>query len=295
MTPSTDRRSCLQVDLHVSSRPIINFPFQEGCEWRWSGIANTLIYDADFALLVDTSLTRDQNIDLVAWIRSVLGSQRNLTHIFITHGHRDHYFGIPTVLDAFPHAQVLTTKTVKSQIESHTIASSGLWLSLFPDDQLDWRENWTVTTVSDNAEFHIQDHTFRAMTVEQGDCPHASILFVPEIALICAGDVVIATHLYLAESTTREARLAWLRALDQIQALGAHLIIPGHMRAGQVPVGNIMLDHTRRYLRVWEEELNQSSNSDDLFMKMKARFPGLLGDFVLKAGCDAAFQKEVHT
>jgi glyoxylase-like metal-dependent hydrolase (beta-lactamase superfamily II) len=60
------------------------------------------------AVLVDTFFTVDQGDALVDWVAA---SGKNLTTIYITHGHGDHFFGIGALLDRFPKARALTTLT----------------------------------------------------------------------------------------------------------------------------------------------------------------------------------------
>jgi glyoxylase-like metal-dependent hydrolase (beta-lactamase superfamily II) len=37
-------------------------------------------------------------------------ARKNLTTIYITHGHGDHFFGLNTILDAFPDARAVTRR-----------------------------------------------------------------------------------------------------------------------------------------------------------------------------------------
>jgi glyoxylase-like metal-dependent hydrolase (beta-lactamase superfamily II) len=57
----------------------------------WSPISASLIYGKRDAILVDTFFTVNQADALVDWIAA---SGKNLTTIYITHGHGDHLFGI---------------------------------------------------------------------------------------------------------------------------------------------------------------------------------------------------------
>src|SRR5712692_5484654 len=73
----------------------------------WSPISSTLIYGKRDAVLVDTFITIDQAEVLVDWVKT---SGKNLTTIYITHGHADHFFGIGALLDLFPKARAVATR-----------------------------------------------------------------------------------------------------------------------------------------------------------------------------------------
>ena len=82
------------VDLHwdvfTSKRPGLGRDLPPGNEkLRWVANSSTLIYGERDAVLVDTLLTIDQSQTLLDW---VVASGKNLTAIYITHGHGDHCF-----------------------------------------------------------------------------------------------------------------------------------------------------------------------------------------------------------
>jgi glyoxylase-like metal-dependent hydrolase (beta-lactamase superfamily II) len=58
---------------------------------NWVVGSATLIYGARDAVLVDTLLTIDQNRALADWLAA---QGKNLSAIYITHGHGDHFFGL---------------------------------------------------------------------------------------------------------------------------------------------------------------------------------------------------------
>jgi glyoxylase-like metal-dependent hydrolase (beta-lactamase superfamily II) len=60
-------------------------------------------------VLVDTAITVDQNQKLVDWIAH---SGKNLTTIYTTHGHGDHFFGVNTIQKKFPKARFVATREV---------------------------------------------------------------------------------------------------------------------------------------------------------------------------------------
>src|ERR1700721_4271301 len=78
-------------------------------EMKWSPISSTLISGERDAVLVDTAITVDQNRKLVDWI---VHSGKNLTAIYATHGHGDHFFGVNTIQKKFPKARFVATREV---------------------------------------------------------------------------------------------------------------------------------------------------------------------------------------
>src|SRR3954469_21087 len=72
----------------------------------WSPLSTTLIYGERDAVLVDPPFTTDTTRDVLDWVE---GIGRNITDVYITHGHGDHWFGTPVVLERFPNAIVRAT------------------------------------------------------------------------------------------------------------------------------------------------------------------------------------------
>src|SRR5580704_6870844 len=68
-------------------------------ELMWVANSSTLIYSERNAVLVDTFLTTGQSQTLLDW---VVVSGKNLTAIYVTHGHGDHFFGLAALLERFP-------------------------------------------------------------------------------------------------------------------------------------------------------------------------------------------------
>src|SRR3954451_6973727 len=75
-------------------------------ETYFQATASTLIYGKHDALLVDAFMTVEQASALADWVAS---KNRDLTAIYITHGHGDHWFGVGTLLERFPGASVVAT------------------------------------------------------------------------------------------------------------------------------------------------------------------------------------------
>src|ERR1700747_3896030 len=101
----------LQWDVFVSAQiPVApDDPPPGASEMRWSPISWTLISGKHDAVLVDTAITVDQNQKLAEWIA---GSGKNLTAIYATHGHGDHFFGVNTIQKRFPNARFVPRRGV---------------------------------------------------------------------------------------------------------------------------------------------------------------------------------------
>ena len=81
------------------SIPIVTDDLPPGIKQRmFSPVSSTLISGKRDAVLVDALLTVEQPVALVDWIAA---SGKNLTMIYATHGHGDHFFGVSTVLARF--------------------------------------------------------------------------------------------------------------------------------------------------------------------------------------------------
>jgi glyoxylase-like metal-dependent hydrolase (beta-lactamase superfamily II) len=123
----------LQWQAFVSTQiPVVTSDLPPGVtERRWSPISSTLISGERDAVLVDTFITVEQNRNLAEWIAA---SGKNLTTIYATHGHGDHFFGVNTIRERFPNARFVATRDVitvmRKQASSPVLES--FWKSRFP-------------------------------------------------------------------------------------------------------------------------------------------------------------------
>jgi glyoxylase-like metal-dependent hydrolase (beta-lactamase superfamily II) len=111
MTEIGTRDTTLNWDVIVAPGiPIVTDDLPPGAKQRmFSPVSATLISGKRDAVLVDALLTVDQALALVD---RVAASGKNLTTIYATHGHGDHFFGVSTVLERFPNARFVATPDV---------------------------------------------------------------------------------------------------------------------------------------------------------------------------------------
>src|SRR6516165_7795465 len=88
-------------------------PGKEDLAWVTNTV--TLIHGARDAVLVDTFLSVQHSKELVDW---VVESGKNLTTVYITHAHGDHFFGLKLVLNKFPSARAFATASVVAWMQN---------------------------------------------------------------------------------------------------------------------------------------------------------------------------------
>src|SRR6202167_1037644 len=104
---SNTTSTMLKWDVLVTNRQGLTRDLPPGKEkWMWVPTSATLIFGERDAVLVDAFLTVEQAHAAVEWVAA---SGKNLTTIYITHGHGDHFFGIGALLDRFPKAKAVAT------------------------------------------------------------------------------------------------------------------------------------------------------------------------------------------
>ncbi|GGK68544.1 hypothetical protein Sme01_13770 [Sphaerisporangium melleum] len=79
----------------------------------WSPTASTLIAGERDAVLVDPLMTIDESRALADWAAA---TGKNVTAVFITHAHGDHFFGAPAILDRFPGARIVAAPSVVERL-----------------------------------------------------------------------------------------------------------------------------------------------------------------------------------
>jgi glyoxylase-like metal-dependent hydrolase (beta-lactamase superfamily II) len=259
----------LRFDVFVSAQiPVVTNDLPPGvAERRWSPISSTLVSGGRDAVLVDTFITLEQNRTLVEWIAA---TGKNLTTIYATHGHGDHFFGVNTIRERFPKARFVTAPDViaimRQQASSPVLES--FWKSRFPG-QID-----STLVIADELAGTIELEGEELVSVPLGhtDTDNTTGLHVPSIGLVVAGDAVYNdVHVYLAESNSY-SRKEWLAALDTIQSLNPTAVIAGHKRPGAADTPNTIAE-TRQYIRDFDRIATETQSTQDLYNRMLALYP----------------------
>src|SRR6202162_3334138 len=134
MTPIDTTNTDIHWDVLTVRRPGLTRDLPPGKEeLMWVANSSTLIHGERDAVLVDTLLTTEQSKTLLDW---VVASGKNLTAIYITHGHGDHFFGLASLLQRFPRARAVATPEVVKAMHEHLSPDriENFWRRLFPGE-----------------------------------------------------------------------------------------------------------------------------------------------------------------
>jgi len=235
---------------------------------QFSPTTSTLLTGPTEAVLVDTQYMES---DVAELARRIEASGRTLTTIYITHAHADHYFGLEWLLDRFPRSRAVALPSVVDAIETTNETSRAQWRDLFGGQALD---NTAVPESLDGAKIVIDGEPLHAIAVGQADIPNNTVLHVPSIGAVIAGDVIYnGINPFLATSGPTEWP-QWIASIDRVAALNPRLVVAGHKRP-DLPDDDIAatIDATRDYIRHFIHELEDSADSRDLVARMQRRFP----------------------
>jgi glyoxylase-like metal-dependent hydrolase (beta-lactamase superfamily II) len=196
--------SPLQWHVFVSTQiPVVTSDLPPGvAERRWSPISSTLISGERDAVLIDTFITVEQNRALVEWI---VASGKNLTTIYATHGHGDHFFGVGTIRQRFPNARFVAPRDVITVMrrQASSAVFESFWNSRFPG----LRGNPVIADELSGTVIELEGEELVSVSPGHTDTDNTTCLHVPSIGLVVAGDAAHNdVHVYLAESSvdTRE-------------------------------------------------------------------------------------------
>jgi glyoxylase-like metal-dependent hydrolase (beta-lactamase superfamily II) len=255
-------------------------PGKEDLAWVTNTV--TLIYGERDAILVDAFLSVQHSKDLVDWVAE---SGKNLTTIYITHAHGDHFFGLKLLLDRFPNARAFATAAsvagMQNQIDPDFIKS--FWEPRFPGQvpsQLVAPES-----LEDDA-LYLEGEELKIVELGHTDTAHSTAVYVPSIGLVISGDTVYNnTHPYLAECNEK-ARGEWLRALDKIESLHPSAVVAGHgvLDPDSSPRH---IAATRRYIQDFDAAVARASTALDLYGEMLRLHPNRVNPGSLWAAAKA--------
>ena len=276
----------LGYDVFVNEPPPQDGSLPNGEPKRFSPMASTLIYGSQDAVLTDPGMTEDQADALGAWVAA---KDRNLTDIFVTHGHGDHWFAAGLLAERFG-ARVVATAGTIAQMHGSVATRPLLWDKVYtgiPPSSV------TAVTVPGNR-FTLQGHDLVMVEVGHTDSDDTSVLHVPDLGLVVAGDSIYnGVHMYLAQSAVGGFG-PWRAAIDKVEALQPRHIVCGHQDKQLDDDAGRTIAQTRQYLDDADELLRTETTAVGFFNAKIERYPAYLGRWVLWVTARALYGVREH-
>ncbi|MFD2415614.1 MBL fold metallo-hydrolase [Amycolatopsis pigmentata] len=260
----------------------VSEPVPNGDRRMFSPLSVTLLHSERDAVLVDPPLTRGQAEEVASWVHA---TGKNLTHIFATHGHGDHWFTAGLLADRFG-AEVVASAGTIEQMRHNVAIREGFWDRFFPGQIPDTPV--TATTPAGNR-FELEGHELRIVEVGHTDTDETSVLHVPDLDLVIAGDVLYnGVHQFLVEAKDGGLK-AWRAAIETVEALRPRFVVAGHKNKELDDDARRTISQTRAYLDTVSELLPQHETPLGFFDAMVGRFPELLNPGALWNGALALY------
>ncbi|HVJ55717.1 MAG TPA: MBL fold metallo-hydrolase [Aliidongia sp.] len=274
----------LNWDVLTIKRPGLTRDLPAGKEnLMWVANSSTLIYGKRDAVLVDTFLTTEQSQTLLDW---VVASGKNLTAIYITHGHGDHFFGLASLLERFPQARAVATPEVVMTMQENLSPAwmENFWHKLFPGQIPD---RLPIAEPLGEGGLELEGHKLVPVDTGRTDTARSTCLHIPSSGLIVGGDTVYnGIHPYLGETDT-QSRLEWIATLDKLEALAPRAVIAGH----KVPENDDdprIIGETRQYLRDFNRLDAATTTARQLYDAMLEIYPDRVNPGSLWGAANAA-------
>lgn len=271
------------VELDVYTSPQRELP----AGGSFSPTTATLVLGPSQAVLIDTGYTLD---DVSEIARRIGESGRTLTTIYITHAHGDHFLGLQWLLERFPGARAVAVPAVAQAIRDGLDATRKQWRAMFDGLALD---NTVVPEPLDGDTLTVDGAELRIHAVGQGDIPHNTIVHIPSIDAVVAGDIVYnGVNPFLAASGPTEWP-QWLDSIAAVDALAPRIVVAGHKRP-ELPDDDVAasLGGTRDYIREFIAAVDDTDNPRDVVAQLLGRFPDHANRSALIASAKTAIKRK---
>lgn len=231
-------------------------------------VNSTLLVGEKEAMVIDAGFTRADALRIAA---NVLDSGKQLTTIYVSQADPDYYFGVETLKQFFPDADVVTTPAVLGKLAPKVAGKLAFWGPKMGANAP--RQPVLPRALAGNA------LTLEGQVIEirgtEGPLAHRPYAWIPSIQAIVGTIGVFGNmHVWTADTQSAAERAAWVAQLDEMAALKPALVIPGHMKPGTA-VDASSITFTRSYLQTFEKQLASSKNSAQLIDAMEKAYPQL--------------------
>jgi glyoxylase-like metal-dependent hydrolase (beta-lactamase superfamily II) len=251
---------------------------------------STLFYGERDAILIDASQILSDSYRLVS---KILPMRKRLTHIYVSHFHPDHHFGLTVLKFAFPEAKIVALSSVVKDIVFTSRDKVDLWsIDRFGPGEIP--PTTTIPMPLAEPRLELEGEEILLSDGWEGDSINNSVVWVPSIGVACATDVAFHDcHLWPIESNVAR-RVIWRKDIARLKEFGARIIIPGHCDEEKIQImEEVQDDKTRtytdcvdwsiKYLDTYEKIYSTAKSAEDLVNRMYQKYPDVKAeDFAIQ-------------
>ncbi len=221
-------------------------------------VDSTVILGERSAVLIDAQIDRGNATALADMIAA---SGRTLETILITHLHPDHFLGLGILMDRFPDARPLAHASLQPILAE---AGPPMFKQLKANMGPGLADRVVIPETLEGDAITLEGARIDVLGPLHGDTSVITPVYIESLDTLITSDIVFAdTHAYVAENTEPEALAMWRESLDQLEAIGASTIVPGHRMATSANDASAFA-HTRQYLDGWEAAMAEASDAESL-------------------------------
>jgi glyoxylase-like metal-dependent hydrolase (beta-lactamase superfamily II) len=247
-------------------------------------VTSTIVSGERDAVLIDAQFTRSDAQRLAERIKA---TGKNLTTVYVTHGHPDHYWGFTTLSKQFPRARFVTAPEVVTVIDKTLDAKVAQWKPMYGDEVPDAP---IKPKALDGEAIDLEGNELSIIHIGQGDVHFSTVVWISSLSTIVAGDVAYnGIHVWLAEDSS-EQRLKWIENLERLAEVNPKAVIAGHKVPGTGDDGKrVLLRETRDYIASFHSAVGQSSGAQELIKIMAEKYQDRALPIILEISANAAF------
>src|SRR5260221_12462956 len=185
-------------------------------------VNSALVTGEKDAVLIDGQLTLADAHRLVG---AILDAKKNLTTVYVTHFHPDHYFGLVVVKEAFPKAKIVAQPATIADIKKTCQGKVKQWGPMFGANLT---TKPVIPTPLSGQSITLEGQALEIHGPVQSDAATSSYVWIPSIKAVITGDIVYQGVFPWTAETTPETRKGWLKTLDELTARETPVLVAGH-------------------------------------------------------------------
>ena len=216
-------------------------------------------------------------------IADIIPMRKNLTHIYVSHFHPDHHFGLQVLKYAFPKARIVALPSVVKDIVFTSSDKTEMW-AIDRFGPMSIPRQTTVPMPLNEPQLLLEGEEILVSDGWEGDSVNNSVVWIPSIKVVCATDVAFHyCHLWPIESNVAR-RVKWRESIARLREFDARIVIPGHCDTTRIRLmeevqekGSLSytecIDWSLQYLDNYEEVYNTARTGLEMVEAMNRLYP----------------------